>query len=327
MTWKNCTRRRALQWMTLSTAVGFGWRTSRGQVDTPQKRTYTYKTVGSHPIKLDFYPHSRSDRRPVIVWIHGGALIVGHRESIDSRIHGFASEQDFALVSIDYRLAPETQLPDLISDIEDAFRWIRDKSSRLKIDSDRIAVAGSSAGGYLTLTSGFLVEPRPRALFSIYGYGDLVGDWYSTPSKHPRHQTTRLSREEAWHQVAGSVVSDSRHREGNGGAFYNYCRQTGGWPQAVSGWDPHQTPEKFYPYMAIKNVTSDYPPTVLMHGTADTDVPYEQSVNMAEQLKLHSVDHELITIPNGEHGFGGGDPQLIEQGFASAAAFLTEHLS
>ena len=80
-------------------------------MDTPQKRTYTYKTVGSHPIKLDFYPHSRSECRPVIVWIHGGAVIVGHRESIDSRIHGFASEQDFALVSIDYRLAPEYPWP------------------------------------------------------------------------------------------------------------------------------------------------------------------------------------------------------------------------
>ena len=85
----------------------------------------------------------------------------------------------------------------------------------------------------------------------------------------------KLTKEEAWQQVAGPPIADVKDRKGNGGGFYQYCRQTGSWPKAVSGWDPKTEPEKFYPYMAVKNVTADYPPTLLFHGELDTDVPLE----------------------------------------------------
>ena len=75
----------------------------------------------------------------------------------------------------------------------------------------------------------------------------------------------------------GPAVADARERKGDGGIFYNYCRQSGLWPKAVSGWDPRKESEKFFPFMPVKNVTREYPPTVLIHGTADTDVPLEQS--------------------------------------------------
>jgi dipeptidyl aminopeptidase/acylaminoacyl peptidase len=108
--------------------------------------------------------------------------------------------------------------------------------------------------------------------------------------------------------------------------FYEYCRQTGTWPKAVSGWDPMKEAERFHPFMPVKNVTDDYPPTVLIHGTSDTDVPYEQSVLMAEQLKGHKVPYELISIPNGEHGFRGGDRKLIDAAYKRAFAFVDERL-
>jgi len=231
------------------------------------------------------------------------------------------------LISLDYRLAPETHLAEIIRDLEDAFAWIRRDGPRLfKIDPARIGVAGGSAGGYLTLTSGFRVKPRPTVLLSLYGYGDLIGDWYSTPSPHPRHQQSKLTRDEAYRQVSGAAISDARDRKGDGGAFYQYCRQTGTWPNAVSGWDPKKEPERFDPYMPVKNVTAEYPPTVLIHGTNDTDVPYEQSVMMAEQFKQHGVPNQLISIPGGEHGLSGGEPPLIEAAYATAFAFVDERL-
>ncbi|MFO1095823.1 MAG: prolyl oligopeptidase family serine peptidase [Planctomycetaceae bacterium] len=92
--------------------------------------------------------------------------------------------------------------------------------------------------------------------------------------------------------------------KGKGSLFYEWCRQHGAWPKGVSGWDPHTEPEKFYPFMPLKNVTAQYPPTVLIHGTADTDVPYEQSVLMDAELKRAGVEHEFISLENGEHGFG-----------------------
>ena len=296
-------------------------------IATPKPHTHVYKRVGDLEIKAKVYEYGDTKVRPAVVWFHGGALIMGHRDGISGKVRQFAFDNGYVLVSFDYRLAPETQLPRIIEDLEDAFRWLRREGpARFHIDPDRIAVTGGSAGGYMTLTSGFRARPRPRALLALWGYGDLVGDWFSKPSPHPRHHQGRLTREEAWLQVSGPAISDSRDRKGDGGAFYQYCRQTGTWPTAVSGWDPHTEPEKFYPFMAVKNVDKDYPPTVMIHGMKDTDVPYEQSTMMAEQFRKHGVEHELFSIKNAEHGLPGGDPAEIEAAYRSAFEFLKGHL-
>ena len=293
-----------------------------------RKSTFVYKSVNGHSIHADVYRPADETVRPVVVWIHGGALINGHREGISGRVRQWAADAGYALVSIDYRLAPETKLPGIISDVEDAFAWIRERGPDLfHADPNRLVVVGGSAGGCLTLTSGFRVDPPPRALLSLWGYGDLIGPWYSQPSPHPRHHRSKLSRAEAWEQVSGPVVSDSRARNGDGGAFYQFCRQTGSWPEAVTGWNPHTDAEKFIPYMAVKNVSPQYPPTVMIHGTADTDVPYEQSVMMAQEFQKHGVEHQLISIKQAEHGLAGGDPQAIDEAYQRAFRFLDRFLT
>lgn len=293
----------------------------------PQQKTYVYKTVEGLEIKADVFRLNDELVRPVVLEIHGGALILGYRGWIKRSMKEELVKAGCVYVSIDYRLAPEVKLPAIIEDVEDAFTWIREKGPELfKADPDRIAVMGSSAGGYLTFMTGYRVNPRPVALVSSFGYGDLIGDWYSTPSPHPRHNKIKVTREEAWKQVSGNPVSNDYNRKGNAGIFYQFCRQHGEWPKAVTGWDPHTEPEKFTPYMPVKNVTKEYPPTLLLHGTADTDVPYEQSVLMAEQLKKHDVPHRLITIQNGEHGFGGGDPRKIKAAYREVVKFLLNHL-
>ena len=292
-----------------------------------QKTTYIYKRVGSLEIKADVYRSSQDTRRPVVVWIHGGALINGHREGISGRLRDAFLKRNDIVVSIDYRLAPETQLPAIIRDVEDAFHWIRTQGPELfGADPDRIAVVGGSAGGYLTLTSGFRVKPRPTVLVALWGYGDLVGDWYSTPSPHPRHQRLKMSREMSWQQVSGPPISDSRQRPGNGGAFYQFCRRHGEWPHSVSGWDPQKQRDRFLAYMPVANVTPEYPPTLLIHGQQDTDVPHEQSVMMAAEFRRHKVPHKLISIPQAEHGLSGGATARIDRAYQEAIQFIQQRL-
>ena len=296
-----------------------------GQVRT---QTFTYKKVGDLEIKANVYRANDEKVRPVVVWIHGGALIMGGRDGVNGRVKKMFLDAGYAIVSIDYRLAPETKLAAIIEDVEDAFKWIRAKGPELfKIDTGQIAVLGGSAGGYLTLATGHRVKPRPDVLVAFYGYGDLVGDWYSKPSRHRRHQRSKMPEAQVREQVNGPVIANSRDRKGNGGAFYQFCRQRGLWPKEVSGWDPHKEAKKFDPYMPAKNVTDRYPPTLLIHGTEDTDVPFEQSVMMAEQFKKCRVDHELIAIAGGEHGFGGGDPDKIEQAYQKAFQFVHQRMA
>ncbi len=78
--------------------------------------------------------------------------------------------------------------------------------------------------------------------------------------------------------------------------------------------------------MPVKNVTPDYPPTMLIHGTEDTDVPYEQSVMMVEQFKQHGVPHKLVTISGAEHGLAGGDRELIAKAYDDAVAWVNSYM-
>jgi len=86
----------------------------------------------------------------------------------------------YTIISIDYRLAPQAKLSQILQDLDDAYRWVRGEGPKLfRIDPNRIAVVGHSAGGYLALTSGFRLNPRPTAVVSFYGYGDIAAEWYS----------------------------------------------------------------------------------------------------------------------------------------------------
>src|SRR5438270_10036378 len=135
-----------------------------------RKMTYTYKTVGDVKIQGDVYRSATPELRPVLVWIHGGALIMGSRQSVPKQLLDLAKQEDYALVSIDYRLAPEVKLPAIADDVSDALAWIRKEGPKLfRANSAKIVVSGGSAGGYLTLLAGTRVEPRPRALVAYWG--------------------------------------------------------------------------------------------------------------------------------------------------------------
>jgi len=282
-----------------------------------QPRTFVYKTVPGCDIKADVYPGGKT----AAVWIHGGALILGSRRlSRDSRVLRSLIEADFTVISIDYRLAPETKLPEIIEDIRDAFRWLRTDAGSLGIDRGRVVVCGGSAGGYLTLMSGFRVKPRPKALVSYWGYGDIVGPWYSRPDPFYLKQPA-VTREEALSAVGKSPLSEPPPKN-NRGRFYLHCRQQGTWPKEVAGRDPDTDDAWFNPYCPIRNVTRDYPPTMLVHGTADTDVPYEQSKQMVERLRREGVEHQLVTVPGGGHGIGNIPPAQQDDIYRKAAEFM-----
>jgi acetyl esterase/lipase len=292
---------------------------------TVGKATFTYKFADGHPILADVYRPADNRVRPVILWLHGGALIFGDRTNIRNAQLARYLQAGFVVVAIDYRLAPETKLPGVIEDLQDAYRWVRTEGRMLfRADPKRIAVVGHSAGGYLALSAGYQCQPRPRAVVSFYGYGDITGAWYSRPDPFYLKQPA-VSAEQAWQAVGNTPIS-----EGNAERrfkFYLYCRQQGLWPKEVGGWDPATAPDKFDPYCPVRNVTRHYPPTLLLHGDKDTDVPFEQSEMMARELERHHVKHRLIRIRGGAHGFDGdlNDPRAAAA-FEEVIAFLKKRL-
>jgi acetyl esterase/lipase len=316
-------------WALLAAALAGTVLLSVARADEPtfSKKTYTYKTIEGIKVQADVYCTADKQMRPVVVWIHGGALIVGSRASVPQQLLTLCKNEGYALVSLDYRLAPEVKLPAIIEDVQDAFRWLAKKGPELGLDTDRMVVAGGSAGGYLTLMTGFAVKPRPKALVAYWGYGDVDGDWYTKPSEHYRKSAALVKKDEAYKGVGKNVVSGAEGEEGKArGRFYLYLRQNGLWTREVTGFDPEKDRAKLDPYCPVRNVTADYPPTMLIHGTEDTDVPYELSANMAKELTRQKVPHELVTVRGAGHGLSGGDKQLVAEANDKALAFIRQHL-
>ncbi|MCX5770048.1 MAG: alpha/beta hydrolase [Candidatus Hydrogenedentes bacterium] len=328
-------RRKALkQLVVAATACGCAATGGRSRTESRKRpkrevcmETYTFKRVGDCAIKLDVYTGAAAGRlRPIIVAIHGGALIMGARYPIQMDVFSPLLDKGFAVASIDYRLAPETKLPEIIKDVQDAFAWLREQGPDLfGGNPDQIGVQGGSAGGYLTLMTGFCIQPRPKALVSYFGYGDIVGEWYSKPD--PFYCTKPMvSKEEAMSAV-GQGIPCGNPQGNRRGDFYLYCRQQGIWPNEVVGIDPHTTPDSFVPFCPVKNVTPAYPPTLLAHGTNDTDVPYALSVQMADALQHAGVEHELITLEGAGHGFAHAKPEDYKNVLDRTTAFLLQHLA
>jgi acetyl esterase/lipase len=292
-----------------------------------EPKTYTYKTVGELPIKADVYRLPGDDVRPALVWIHGGALIIGQRGGPNLAQRKRYLDAGHVIISIDYRLAPETKIQGIIEDVRDAIEWVRTEGSELyKVDPKRVGVVGHSAGGYLTLMAGFAVEPPPQALVAFYGYGDVDGDWYAKPDPYYRKTRPLVSKEDAYKAIGTKEIA-----EGNVTGrqdFYLYCRQNGLWPKEVVGHDPAKQPREFDRYCPVRNVTKNYPPTLLLHGDNDTDVPHQQSVAMAAELKRAGVVHDFISIKGGEHGFDakGMQDANVSAAFDKIEMFLKKHL-
>lgn len=100
-------------------------------------------------IPLRIYRPNRAADAPVLVYFHGGGMVLGSNHSFEPLARMLASESDAAVVAVDYRLAPENPPPAQFDDAYCATAWIAANADRLDVDPGRLAVVGDSAGGSL----------------------------------------------------------------------------------------------------------------------------------------------------------------------------------
>ncbi|MGA2328376.1 MAG: alpha/beta hydrolase [Bryobacteraceae bacterium] len=295
-----------------------------------ERQTLVYKHTPQCAIKADVFRAPGGGSRPALVWIHGGALIWGSRASLESsrreQLRRYLNA-GFVVVSIDYRLAPETKLPAILEDVRDACEWVRrEGSNRFGADPGRVALVGHSAGGYLGLQMAWSLKKPPKAVASYYGYGEIAGDWCSQPSAFYRRQPL-VTASEAMLSVGASEIAEPP-AENQRQRFYLYARQNGLWPKLVAGVDPLREARKLTPYCPVRHVTRRYPPAILLHGREDTDVPYEKSVEMAKALERNGVAHDLALLPGLGHGFDHDmDNPVVSGAFDRGLEFLLKHVT
>ncbi len=121
-------------------------------------------------------------RLPVLMYLHGGGFTIGSIDTHDTLCRELARLSGAAVVSLDYRLAPEAQFPSAVHDAWDGMQWLRGQGAALGLDTARLAVGGDSAGGTLAIVCALMSRDagQPLALQLLFYPGCAA--YADTPS-------------------------------------------------------------------------------------------------------------------------------------------------
>lgn len=220
-------------------------------------------------------PGSSSAARPAILEIHGGGYVIGSADMSDIPNRAMALELDCIVVSVDYRLAPETTWPGPLEDCYAAMCWMAENAQELNIDPFRIAIAGGSAGGGLAAMLAIHARDQggPAICFQLLDFPMLDDRTCTTDSPHP------YCGEFVW-------TPETNHF---------------GW-KSLLGMEPGSpdVPEGAVP--ARVQDLSRLPPTYIMVGALDLFL--EEDLEYARRLARAGIPVEVHVIPGGYHGFG-----------------------
>ncbi|NEU56190.1 alpha/beta hydrolase [Halorussus sp. MSC15.2] len=193
---------------------------------------------GDLPIRV--YSPDGERPHPVLVYFHGGGWVVGSIDTHDSVCRHLTNAADCAVVSVDYRLAPEHPFPAPTEDAVAAVEWVAENGAEIGVDADRLAVGGDSAGGNLAAVAALVARDRggpdiDRQVL-IYPATSARDDWPSVAENDEGYLLTRSEMEWFGDQFFESPL-DAR----NPYAFPLQACDHGGLPPATvvtAGFDP-----------------------------------------------------------------------------------------
>jgi len=139
---------------------------------------------GAPEVPLRIYrPEAQSGTVPALLHIHGGGFVIGDLDSETSICLALCRNLGIVVVSVDYRLAPETPYPGGLEDCYSALQWMHEHAADLKVDPTRTGLFGQSAGGGLSAATALLARDRggPAICFQYLGIPEL-DDRLETPS-------------------------------------------------------------------------------------------------------------------------------------------------
>ncbi len=136
-----------------------------------------------------YEPVNKSEVLPAVFWIHGGGMVISHPEGDEAQCIRFAKEVNCVVIAPDYRLAPEHPYPAAPDDCYAALQWTVASAHNLGIDPARIAVAGASAGGGLSLSTALRArdEGGPQIAFLMPIY-PMINDKLDTESAQATYE-------------------------------------------------------------------------------------------------------------------------------------------
>ncbi|MFQ5734907.1 MAG: alpha/beta hydrolase fold domain-containing protein [Planctomycetaceae bacterium] len=228
-----------------------------------------------------FLPKIRKTDKPlpVIAFIHGGGWRNGNKQRGWREVIPYVASGQYAGVSIAYRLSGEVTWPAQIHDCKAAVRWIRANAKKYEFDPDRIGVMGTSAGGHLVAMLG------------------TAGDVPSLEGKLGKH-TGLSSRVTCVVDFFGPsellTMNNFPSRINHDAARSPESRLIGGPIQKNKAKSRNASP--------ITHVSKGDAPFLIVHGSKDPLVPFDQSAQLHKRLQSVSVPSILIEMDGGRHG-------------------------
>jgi acetyl esterase/lipase len=282
-----------------------------------KKQTYTFKKINQHEIRADVYTTDTANKRPVVVFFHGGGFIFGNREiGLQPALRDRLLKDKCIIVSADYRLAPETKIEQIFKDAEDAYNWtIKEGPQLFNADANKIIVMGTSAGGPLALHVG-LKTPRPKSVVTISSPGD-----YSNVNLETGDVSILKTAPE--YSVVGQneISYDDRDKRL---ALYFFLRDNKLFMYEVFGFDVSKESKRFKDFLPINNLDAGYPPTLILHAKTDADVPYSQAEILNAAMSKMKIKHELYTVKEGHSSqLIRNNPDAVQR----IGSFITEQLN
>ncbi|MGI9217243.1 MAG: alpha/beta hydrolase [Hydrogenophaga sp.] len=253
-----------------------------GVLDIPPHKLHRVEDLSfaardGHTLQARLYAPAADHPLPVLLYFHGGGFTVGSVATHEPLCRHLAHLAQCAVVSVDYRLAPEWKFPTAVHDAWDSLAWLREHATALKLDGSKIAVGGDSAGGTLAAVTAIGARDAgwPLALQLLF-YPGTAG-----------HQNT------ASHKTfdKGFLLEEAHIRY----FFNHYLRD----PQDRNDW-------RFAPLDGVdasgdvRDLDGVAPAWI---GLAECDPLVDEGVAYADRLRMAGVPVDLEIYPGVVHGF------------------------
>jgi acetyl esterase/lipase len=197
-------------------------------------------------------------------------------------------DKGFTLIAVRHGSSPKYLIPEIVSDVRRAVRFIRHNAKQWGVDPNRLGVFGGSAGGHLALVLGTASDNGdPNAKEDFMKESDRVA---SVVAYFPPVDLRPLAR--------------GLNPQPTGGTLDRF---------PALNFEKEKAPD----YSPIVHVSSDDPPTLLIHGDKDNLVPVNNSKVIHEAFQKNNVKTQLIIIEGAEHGFRGEDAKRAGAAMAS----------
>ena len=313
-------------------------------------RTHTFPFVhhGDLAVEADILvpENPKSFPVPVLIWYHGGGLVQGNRKAVAAHHKRAVDELGVAIVSPDYRLTPQIRVPELQEDLVALMNYVSNglqadlerTGETTKLDLNRLALTGSSAGGWIAFWIGLGMLPglEPAILSNIRAIAPI---YPITTMDHPfflEKQTPflgRLSNPESdftpFKSTTAPVISNTAEIPMRN-KMYMHAQQEALFPtllfskeQIEQGWLQKTDVNQYIENESTPEQRSKWAPIYMIHGALDSAVDIDQARLAKKALDKVGVNAVLEERPDKDHLWDLLEP---EEKFEGYWQFLSKHL-